>query len=587
MRKATRLNLLYLLLMLALLVSSPAQGAMGDIQQFVFKGFGPEDVVGPGESPGADGNPDGIFSTTITAIGAVVDFAISAEDGTVLWDTKAGNSIPGIHVRDSGGKVLTDSGGNMPITPLLLGASFTLHVHDDGAIAMGGKFTLTATFVDGSKSTATVEIARTAPEEPPTSSEVQIVSARWIGENLRDLTGKSEKLAGDGVSDKGISVLTQGGGQLTGVVVRGGGNEWDTIPDNGIWLVAVSSDGKVINRKNGTVKWNIKGKTTFDLWFTDKGGKTKRGSQGYEVALVFADGSVASERVGQKSSPVESAERFEGDVRLIGPGNRDLVGRDERRAGNGKPDLEGMLRVQTAGTIVAISIHTTGEQEGEWDTIPGNGRWLVAVTDEKGNILNKADGSISLSISKPAEFRLWFEDDGSFAKGVKGGRAVLKYDDGRVLSREFEPAAPKKQPVGPGGGLKKDPREVNLGAPRQASSTDYVGKGERPGPSGKKDWVFDLQLNGKASVKQMTLEGRSPSGAMIWDTIPGNGFPLLGVGIPGKGLLNKADGTVYFDPSSQGNLMIFVEDDGFFTRKGSKQYKLKVTWSDGVVSESN
>ncbi len=53
-------------------------------------------------------------------------------DGKSTWDTTPENNIPGIHVQDGAGKLLTDSSRGLPITPFLLGASFVLTVHDDG-----------------------------------------------------------------------------------------------------------------------------------------------------------------------------------------------------------------------------------------------------------------------------------------------------------------------------------------------------------------------------------------------------------------------------------------------------------------------
>lgn len=85
----------------------------------------------------------------------------------------------------------------------------------------------------------------------------------------------------------------------------------------------------------------------------------------------------------------------------------------------------------------------------------------------------------------------------------------------------------------------------------------------------------------------MSLTGSSAFGTAVWDTIPGNGFPLIGVAPVGKGLLNGKDGTVSIDAPPHNKLLLFVEDDGFLSRKGPKQFNLEVTWADGTVTESN
>ncbi|MGI6251867.1 MAG: hypothetical protein ACOYJV_00330 [Aminivibrio sp.] len=439
-----------------LITSLPACGAMGDIQAFTFDGYG-ADILGPGEDPKPDGQPDASFSVVITGAGALAHFTIASPDGNVRWDTKAGNDIAGIHVKDGKGKVVSTSSENLPVIPFLLAVSFDLSVHDDGAIAEGGKFTLTALFIDGSESTATVEIPRTAKDEPDKKRPLKILSAKWNPDASRDLTGANEKLAGDGAPDESIQVVVQGAGKLTGVTVKSarGGAEWDTLPGNEAWLVAVTSKDKVLNNKDGSIEAEIKGKTTLDLWLTDNG-TIKRGRSAFEVLLVFSDGSVIKKAIDQDGGKGRGRiEQFDGTAVFLGQGNRDLTGQNEKKAGNGKPDMQAELTVETPGTVVAVAVESLSGKKGEWDTIPGNGKWLVAVADKNGNLLNKADGSVSIPVSAKSSFSLWFEDNGDFSARNFKAMVVLTYDDGRVLSRELETLkSPQKRPGTRGIGLK-------------------------------------------------------------------------------------------------------------------------------------
>jgi len=110
----------FLLLALAaftLFFAAPSLAAMGEIQGFSFSGFGPGDILGAGESSAPDGNPDAVFSVSMTGIGALANFSLRSEDGKSAWDTTARNNIAGIHVQDGAGKLLTDSAGSMPIAP--------------------------------------------------------------------------------------------------------------------------------------------------------------------------------------------------------------------------------------------------------------------------------------------------------------------------------------------------------------------------------------------------------------------------------------------------------------------------------------
>jgi hypothetical protein len=571
------------------MAASPAPAAMGDIQSFTFNGYGPEDVLGPGEEAKPDGNPDANFSVTLTGAGAIAHFTITAPDGKVKWDTKAGNNIAGILVKDGKNEVISKSDQSLPVIPFILAASFNFSVHDDGTIAEGGKFTLTTIFIDGSESRASVEIPRTAKDEPEKTAEIKILSAKWNKDVARDLTGRNENLAGDGAPDESIRVAVQGSGKLTGVTVKSvkGGAEWDTLPGNKAWLVAVTAKDKVLNRKDGSVEADIKGKTVLDLWLTDNG-VIKKGRSAFEVLLVFSDGSVIRREVDAEDERADDDdEEFEGRTVFLGQGDRDFTGQNEKKAGNGKPDLHAELVLETPGTVVAVAVQALSGNKGEWDTIPGNGNWLVVVTGKDGAILNRQDGSVSIPVSGKREFGLWFEDNGDFGGRQTRGRVSLTYDDGRVLTKEFSRApedGPKKKP---GQNVHRERREVALSQPRQASSSDLVGRGERPGKSGKLDWVFEMQINGKGTIKSLALRGNSPFGWSEWDTIPGNGIPLLGAAPMGKGLLNAKNGAVMIEVPPHNKLLLFVEDDGFLARKGPKQFKLEVTWTDGTVTESN
>ncbi|NLD97404.1 MAG: hypothetical protein GX635_09795, partial [Synergistaceae bacterium] len=62
-----------------LLVSSACWAAMGEIQNFTFRGVG-EDVLGPGEDPTPDGKQDYFFSVTVSGIGALSGFILQNED---------------------------------------------------------------------------------------------------------------------------------------------------------------------------------------------------------------------------------------------------------------------------------------------------------------------------------------------------------------------------------------------------------------------------------------------------------------------------------------------------------------------------
>jgi len=563
-----------------LAAASAGLAAMGEIQSIVFNGF-LEDVLGPGESAVPDGKPDAVFTVNISGAGAISGFTIQSEDGKSAWDTTAGNRIPGIRVQDASGRVIVESNGTMTMTVFILATGIKLTVHDDGSIARGGRFTVTAHFMDGSHSRGTVDIP---PSVIPDKTTIQILSARWTGQGTRDITGPNEQMHGDGVLDRSARVSLRGKGVLTGVTVRsveGEKAEWDTLPGNSAWLVAVRMGNKVLNKSDGTVEAPLDGESDLELLLTDTGALA-RGRSRFEAVLVFSDGTVLTKEIERETdTPAEDEDLFAGSAVLTGVGNRDLVGRNENRQGNGKPDWKIDLKVETPGTISGIIITNTSGPAGTWDTIPGNGHWLVAVTDANGNILNRNDGSVHVPIPRPTELQLWIEDNDSLGDERTRSRVTLVFDDGRNLSREIENQnEPEEIIVRP---ERPRRREISLSSPRQATRSDYVGPGETPGKSGKNDWVFELQIKGRGDATAVILEAVGTS--VAWDTVPGNRRWLVGVVAPGKGLLNDSDGSVSFKAPPQNKLQLFVEDRNRILERGrTSKYQVTVQWSDGTES---
>ncbi|MBL3538200.1 hypothetical protein [Aminivibrio sp.] len=571
-----------------LLTASFGWAAMGEVQNFTFHGIGPEDVLGPGENATPDGKPDASFSLNLSGIGgALSGISLQSENGGSSWDTVAGNGIPGMQVKESGGKVIAESGGGMSLTPFLMGMGITFIVPDDGSIAGGGKFTVTARFVDGSESHSTISIPGTAKAVSPTAGDVEIVYARMTGKGTRDLTGRNKRLRGDGTADYGIQAVLQGTGTLTGVTVRsieGKSAQWDTFTNSNSWLVVVMQSDKVLNKPDGSMDMQLRGKSVLDLLVTDNGA-IANGKSRFEVSFTFSDGAVAA-RVVETEGPSSSEGTFSGSAVLSGSGTRDLAGKNEHRRGSGTNDWKVDLKVNTPGTLNGMKIENTSGSAGHWDTIPGNGRWLIVATEPNGNILNRSDGSVLIAISRETELGLWIEDNGSLGDRDVVSRITLMYDDGRTLSKEIVCRIGTDRPDRPDRGKRQDGRrEVSFSGPRQASSSDYVGARERIGPDGSFDWLFEFQITGKGQVEAIMVESIGTSSG-VWDTVPGNGNWALGVVLPGKGgkgLLNNYDGSVSFEVPPNHNLQVFLEDNGSL-RQGASNFRISVTWSDGTVT---
>lgn len=558
---------------LVLLTVTGAFAAMGEVAGLTFSGFGPTDAVGQGESSTPDGRPDARFSVSITGAGALAGLSLKALDGNGTWDTTPGNSAWGMRVKDGSGNLLTEANGRLPMAPFLMGINLELSVADNGDIARGGRFTLTARFLDNSEARTTLTI-------PPsiTATTARILSVGWLERATRDLTGRNEALQGDGRPDERIRLELEGEGTLTEVEVRNlvegrPTSAWDTIPGNGRWALAVVRGRDTLNRNDGSVEIPLSGRTVLDLWMSDDG-SIADGNARFEVILRFADGKRLRGTIAAQTAetpPSQQGDRLQ--ATMMGEGTRDLVGRDEKRAGNGKPDWRIDVKLDHPGTLIGMKVANVKGPSGEWDTLPGNGRWLLGVTKTNGDILNRSDGSVNIPVSGGTAFILWIEDNGSLGKDETRSRLTLVYDDGRVLEQDITPYSAPAQ-TGDG-----DFAEAVLAG---VGTFDYVGEGEALAGNMNRDYRFDIKLQGKGTITGIRLVNTTKGGE--WDTIPGNGRWQLAVTKPGGGVLNASNGSVRIPFEGTTNLQLWVEDNGTLADPASA-WRITLALSDGRLLE--
>ena len=558
------------------LFATGAFAAMGDVQNFTFNGFGPTDVVSAGEVDQPDGNPDARFSATISGVGALSGLVLRSEEDGAVWDTTPGNQIWGMQVKDSSGNMLTGSSGRLSLVPFIMGLNIEFSVADNGTIARGGRFTLTARFIDNSESSATLTVQPSYTTS--TSSRLNLRSVRWEDKGPRDLTGKNESFRGDGNDDDHIRIELDGKGTLVSVELRNivNGNPtaaWDTIPNNGRWALAVAQGNNILNRYDGSVQEYLSGRTTLDLWMSDNG-TIASGNHRFEVVLRFSDGhyltGFVDNRAGQgwdQSKGLEAA--------FAGEGDRDLVGRGEARSGNGKSDWRVDVNIEPSGIVIGMKITNVEGPAGIWDTVPGNGKWLLAVTKPNGNILNRSDGSVDFDVSRSGDLVLWMENNGSLNRKETRSILTVIYDDGRVLETEIEPYS--------------NDTVSSLGEFRDASlegtkDADYVGRDERLRGNQERDSRFDIRFRAKGILTAIHLVNLTKGGE--WDTIPNNGKWLIAVKQPGGSVLNASNGSVKLSVDGTASLELWVEDNGTLGDKASA-FRISLDFSDGSTLEKD
>lgn len=133
------------------------------------------------------------------------------------------------------------------------------------------------------------------------------ISVTYEGK-IRDRVGKGEAaLAADGLADATFTVqLLAGSGtrQLTSLDLnRGDGNEWDTIPGNGKWVIgaAASFDGALLNANDGSLTLDVPDGASFPI-FMSENGNLFSGGHSFTLTATFSDGTTATATVTTPSS---------------------------------------------------------------------------------------------------------------------------------------------------------------------------------------------------------------------------------------------------------------------------------------------
>lgn len=269
-----------------------------------------------------------------------------------------------------------------------------------------------------------------------THEDPEGIRAVLYGTGERDVVGKSETIGGDGVNDAHFQVRLDTISVVEEIAIRnvdGTSSAWDTVPGNGIWAIAVYTGGNLRNRHDGSVRFAVEGDTTLDLRVADNG-SIARGDTNYEVIIRFNDGTVLK-TVAERKETAETA-RKEGllSAAFHAPERTDLTSAGEALKGDGKADWRISLELSVSGTIISFIVRGD-DGSSEWDTLPGNRKWLVAVTDESGHVLNESNGSVSIPVSGRRNLDLRLTDNGTIAQGNVGYKVIVVMSDGRILDR--------------------------------------------------------------------------------------------------------------------------------------------------------
>lgn len=567
----------------------PASAAMGDVDRFSFRGT-EADLLGMKESMKPDGLPDAHFVVTVKGVGAVNGVSLKAVGTDREWDTRPGNQAWGMIIRDTKGEDLTSSSGSLSVIPYLGFLTLHMYVADDGtAFSEEREYEVAVSFIDGSTATARTTVKGlpevfSAGTEAEEATEKGGISAVLHGQGDRDVVGRSETIGSDGRRDARFRVRFDTISVVEEITVRnvdGMSSAWDTVPGNGIWAVAVYTDGNLRNRQDGSVRFTVEGETVLDLWVADNG-SIAAGTTRYEVIVKFNDGTVMRQVAERPSADPAPGEGILSAV-LHRPGQRDLTARNETLKGDGKPDWK--VAVELAGSGKIISFIVRGDDgASEWDTLPGNGKWLLGVTDASGNVLNESNGSVSITVSGRKDLDLWLTDNGTIAEGDVQYKVIAVMGDGRIMERQVvrAEATQSSAEAKPGTGQTSDKiRPVYLGK----GPMNYLKKAEVPSLLVEADANPDAHVrlrlsNLEGTIESITIKAHDGKSG-TWDTIRGNGTWNIVVTRTGSGgLLSNTDGTFNMDVAGDTELHLWLADNGNFG-VAPQRFEVLLAFEDG------
>lgn len=130
------------------------------------------------------------------------------------------------------------------------------------------------------------------------------------------------------------------------------------------------------------------------------------------------------------SGGLAACSRPTGEAQLKGFASVDLVAGGEAIASDGNHDALVELRLEPGAAVTALTLHNVDGQRATWDTLPGNGFWVLGVAAEASPevLLNEPDGSVRFEPDGRTKVRLYVADNGA----VRGRETGLSVTVGRA-----------------------------------------------------------------------------------------------------------------------------------------------------------
>jgi len=284
---------------------------------------------------------------------------------------------------------------------------------------------------------------------------------------------------------------------------------------------------------------------------------------------------------------------------------QDLIGSGEAFQADGTPDTKVYVSVPLQNArLKSMTFRNTDGVFSVWDTIPGNGMWVLGVNMRQNSggfvNLNNTDGSLRpVDVNGEALFELRLHDSGVIAGRQTNFQLELELADGQKIVKKVAvgelgniPAISATGADLTGSAAKNIPgpdfKIVAASFRPPHSAINSVGPYEEIKPDAEPDSMLSVEFFA-AGKTLVNVEVRNTDGVFsVWDTIPSNGMWGLGVFVrnhQGKGYFqqNNPDSSLkpYLVKNAPEEINLRMADAGSIRDK-STSFMVTFSFSDGT-----
>lgn len=298
------------------------------------------------------------------------------------------------------------------------------------------------------------------------------------------------------------------------------------------------------------------------------------------------------------SPAAEAALTLKAESLAFNGAQEDVAGSGLSASPDGKTDAVFTLYVTGAQAIRDISV--TNETTGvTWSA--SNQSNFLAVKSSQGEFIN-ASGTMPITpVLLAGRFTLIINNAANAVPKDSKFTATATLIDGKTTSASTEVKA-SSVPRAESGRPERTPGErkpgqsangdsgsgrelIQLFESRSESGMDLAGNGEAVGADGRKDFVFDAIIRAPSDMRVdgLKITAKNGSESAEWDTVKGNGTPLVVLVDGAKNIVNKSDGSVSFAGEMK-CVMLVNDKTGILSKPGTKA-KLAITLSNGRMAE--